>query len=309
MVIWDAFRNGLIKVWENKILALILFIFKLFFAFSLLIPAYYMFNRTFYFSPSADNFLKGYDFSLLVDFFAYWSKSIGLYRVLFLFTILILAIGYIFLSGGLWGGLCQNLREGKQRFRGEKFFGDCGRFLWSFFRIFIFICILYVLVFILGMLIYSLIGSIAGKELSVTGHILILIIGLIIFAILFMWVDMLGDYMRIYRITFEEKKLRKILKPSLRFIFTNFDKTVLLYYLLSIILLGTLAIYFGLNKTLHLQPANGLMVLSVFIWQQAYSLFRSFYRLVYYSSQLILFDRISIMDSIEKEGNLGEIGV
>lgn len=289
---WEAFRNGIARVWENKILALILFLFKVFFAFCLLIPAYYMFSRTFSFSPFAENFLKGYDFSLLVDFFTYWGRSIGLYRVLFLFIILISILGYIFLSGGLWGALFQNLREGKQKLKGEKFFGDCGKYFWSFFKIFIFICIIYILAFILGILIFSLIQAIAGKELSVSGHILFFAAGLVIFAVIFMWADMWGDYLRIYRVTSDERKLRTILKPSLRFIFRNFGKTILLYYLLSIILLGTLAVYFGLNRALHLQTANGLMVLSVFVWQQAYSLFRSFYRLVYYSSQLILFDKI-----------------
>lgn len=292
MVMWEAFRSGLVRVWENKILALILFIFKVFFAFCLLIPAYYMFARTFSLSPLAENFLKGYDFSLLVDFFTYWSKSIGLYRALFLFTVLISVLGYIFLSGGLWGALFQNLREGKQKFKGEKFFSDCGKYFWSFLKIFIFGCIIYFLAFLLGMLIFTLIQAVAGKELTVTGHVLIIIAGLVIFAILFMLADMWGDYLRIYRVSSEEKKLRAILKPSLRFIFRNFGKTILLYYLLSIILIGTLAVYFGLNRALHLQAANGLMVLSVFIWQQAYSLFRSFYRLVYYSSQLVLFDKL-----------------
>lgn len=292
MVIWEAFRNGIARVWENKILALVLFLFKLFFAFSLLLPAYYMFSRTFSFLPSSDNFLKGYDFSLLADFFVYWSKSIGLYRMLFVFIFLISVVGYIFLSGGLWGGLFQHLKEGKQRFKAEKFFGECGKYFWSFFKIFFFICIIYILAFVLGMLIFSLIQAIAGKELSVTGHVLVLIAGLVIFGILFMWVDMWGDYLRIYRVTAEEKKLREILKPSLRFIFVNFGRTVLLYYLLSIILLGTLIAYFGLSKVLHFIPADKLLILSLFLLQQAYSLFRSFYRLVYYSSQLVLFDKL-----------------
>jgi len=291
MAVWQAFRHGLERVWENKILALISFSFKAFFAFSLLIPAYYMFNRTFSFSPSSDKFLKGYDFSLLVDFFVYWSRSIDLYRVLFLFTVLVAVAGYIFLSGGLWGTLFQNLREGKQKFKGEKFFGDCGRYFWSFFRIFIFICIIYIVAFILAMLIFSLVQGIAGKELSVTGHILILAAGAAIFAILFMWTDMWGDYIRIHRITSEERKIRALVRPSLKFIFRNFGKTILLYYLLSIILLGTLAAYFGLNRLLHFVQADELLILSLFILQQAYSLFRSFYRLVYYSAQLSLFDK------------------
>lgn len=292
MAVWEAFRDGLIRVWENKILALILFLFKVFFAFCLLIPAYYMFARTFSLSPLANNFIKGYDFSLLLDFFTYWSRSIGLYRVLFLFTVLISVLSYIFLSGGLWGALFENLREGKQKLKGEKFFGDCGKYFWSFLKIFFFNCITYILAFILGMLIFSLIQAIAGKELSVTGHVLVLISGLVIFAILFMWADMWGDYLRIYRVISEEKKLRTILKPSLRFIFRNFGRTVLLYYLLSLILLGTLIAYLGLSKVLHFIPADKLLISSLFLVQQAYSLFRSFYRLVYYSSQLVLFDKL-----------------
>jgi hypothetical protein len=292
MVMWEAFRNGIDRVWENKILALILFLFKVFFAFCLLTPVYYMFARTFSLSPLTNNFLKGYDFSLLVDFFTYWGRSIGLYRVLFLFTVLISVLGYIFLSGGLWGTLFQSLREGKQRLKGEKFFGDCGKYFWSFFKIFIFICIIYLLSFILGMLIFSLIQAIAGKELSVTGHVLVLIAGLVIFAILFMLVEMWGDYLRIYRVSSEDKKLRAILIPSLRFIFRNFGKTILLYYLLSLILLGTLIAYLGLSKILHFIPADKLLILSLFLIQQAYSLFRSFYRLVYFSSQLVLFDKL-----------------
>jgi hypothetical protein len=251
-----------------------------------------MFARTFSLSPLTNNFLKGYDFSLLVDFFTYWGRSIGLYRVLFLFTVLISVLGYIFLSGGLWGTLFQSLREGKQRLKGEKFFGDCGKYFWSFFKIFIFICIIYLLSFILGMLIFSLIQAIAGKELSVTGHVLVLIAGLVIFAILFMLVEMWGDYLRIYRVSSEDKKLRAILIPSLRFIFRNFGKTILLYYLLSLILLGTLIAYLGLSKILHFIPADKLLILSLFLIQQAYSLFRSFYRLVYFSSQLVLFDKL-----------------
>jgi len=292
MVIWSSFKGGIRKVWGNKLLALILFAFKLFFAILLLIPAYYMFARTFSFSPSSINFLKGYDFFLLVDFLSLWSKGISLYWVYFLTIVLISAFSYIFFSGGLWGGLYQSLREGKQKFNGEKFFGDCGRYFGSFLKIFFFIIIVYILAFFFALLIFSLIHTLAGKELSFASHILILIFELLILAILFMWVGMWSNYLRIYRIFFEEKKLIRILKPSLGFIFRNFGKTILLYYLLSVILVGTLIVYLGLNKILHLLPANKFPVIFLFILYQLQSFFRSFYKLVYYSSHMVLFDKL-----------------
>jgi hypothetical protein len=292
MVIWDSFKCGIKKVWENKILALILFLFKLFFAFLLLIPAYYMFSRTFSLSPFSLNFLKGYDFTFLVDFLHYWSRSINLYQVLFLVIVLISIISYIFLSGGLWGTFFQDLKEGRKKFKGEKFFGDCAKYFWSFLKIFILISLIYILIFFFALLIFSLISTIAGKELSFNVHIIILILDLLILAIFFMWVDMWSDYLRIYRIYFEEKKLRRIIKPTLRFILKNFDKTVFLYYLLTINFLGSLMVYFGLNRFLHFILMEKFLILSLFILQQAYSLFRSFYRLAFYSSQMVLFDKL-----------------
>jgi hypothetical protein len=292
MVIWSSFKDGINKVRENKNLVLILFLFKLFFAFLLLIPVYYMFSKTFSLSPLSLNFLKGYDFSLLVDFLVGWRKTIGLYRVLFLILGAFSVFSYIFLSGGLWGALFRELKEGKQKFRGEKFFGDCAKYFWSFLKIFILISIIYVLAFLLALLIFSLISTIAGKELSHNGHITILVMDLLVLAIFFMGVDMGSDYLRICRIYFEEKKLRRIIKPVSRFILKNFDKTLFLYYFLTIIFLGSLTAYFGLNKFLHFIFMEKFLILSLFILQQAYSLFRSFYRLVYYSSQMVLFDRL-----------------
>ncbi|HEX9911927.1 MAG TPA: hypothetical protein VGB01_01630 [candidate division Zixibacteria bacterium] len=292
MVIWNSFKDGIKQVWENKILALILFLFKLFFALLLLIPAYYMFSRTFSLSPLSLNFLKGYDFSFLVDFLVEWRKTIGLYQVLFLILGAFSVFSYIFLSGGLWGAFFRDLKEGKQKFKGEKFFGDCAKYFWSFLKIFILISLIYILAFLLALLIFSLISTMAGKELTYNGHIVILVLDLLVLAIFFMWLAMWSDYLRIYRIYFEEKKLRRIIKPTLRFILKNFDKTVFLYYLVTIIFLGSLMAYFGLNKFLHFVFIEKFLILSLFILQQAYSLFRSFYRLVYYSSQMALFDKL-----------------
>ena len=292
MVIWSSFKDGIKKVWENKILALILFLFKLFFSFLLLIPAYYMFSKTFSFSPSSVNFLKGYDFSLLIDFLFHWGKGISLYFIWFLLIGLISILSYIFFSGGLWGAFFQDLKEGKQKFKGEKFFGDCAKYFWSFLKIFILISLIYILAFFFALLIFSLISTIAGKELSYNGHIVILVLDILILAILFMGVDMWSDYLRVYRIYFEEKKLRRMIVPTLGFIFKNFNKSVLLYYLLSVIFLSSLIVYFGLNRFLHFILMEKFLILSIFILQQVYSLFRSFYRLVYYSSQMVLFDKL-----------------
>jgi len=292
MVIWSSFEGGIKNIWENKLLALILFLFKLFFAILLLIPAYYMFARTFSFSPTSVNFLKGYDFYLLVDFLSQWSRGRSLYWVYFLSIGLISTLSYIFFSGGIWGALLQSLKEGRHRFKGEKYFKDCIRYFVSFLKISIFILICYMIVFFFALLIFSLIHAAVGKELSYTSRILIIIAEFLILAILFMWVNMWSNYLRIYRVFFEESKLILLLKSSFKFIIRNFVKTVLLYYLLSVILVGTLMVYLGLNKILHLLPVYEFLIISLFVLYQLQSFFRSFYKLVYYSSHMVLFDKL-----------------
>jgi hypothetical protein len=292
MGVWNSLKEGIRNVWEYKLLALILFLFKLFFAFLLLVPAYYMFSETFSFSPLSINFLKGYDFYLLVDFFSQWSKGLSIYKVYFLIIGLAAIFSYIFFSGGLWGALYQSLKRGIFRLRGEKFFADGGRYFGSFLKIFISVCIAYVLVLILALFIFSFIHALTGKELSYTARILILFLEILIMAILFMGVNMWSVYLRTYIVFLEERKLLPALKSSLYFILKNFGKTVLLYYLLCVILVVTLLFYIGLNKTLHLLLEEKFLILLLFILQQGFSIFRSFFRLVSYSSQMVLFDKL-----------------
>lgn len=292
MIVWISLKEGIRNVWEHKVLALLLFLFKLFFAFLFLIPAYYMFSRTFSFSPLAVNFLKGYDFYLLVDFLSGWDEGLGIYKGYFLIVGFGLLLFYIFFSGGLWGALYQSSKQEGYRLSGEKFFTDCGRYYVSFLKIFIFIFIVYILILIFALFIFSSIRALTGKELSYTAHVLIFFLEILVMAILFMWMDMWSYYMRAKRVLFEEKKLITLLRSSLGFIFKNFGKTISLYYILSLTLLGTLAVYGGLNKLLHLLPAGKLQVLSLFILYQSYSFFRSFYKLGYYSSHMVLLDKL-----------------
>jgi hypothetical protein len=148
------------------------------------------------------------------------------------------------------------------------------------------------MVFFFALLIFAFIHAIIGKELSHTSRILILSLELLILAILFMWVNMWSYYLRANRIFFEEKRLLRMARSSLNFIFRNFGKTISLYYLLSLILLGTFILYLALNKISHFLPADKFLVIILFVLYQLQSLFRSFYKLVYYSSHLVMFDKL-----------------
>jgi hypothetical protein len=52
-------------------------------------------------------------------------------------------------------------------------------------------------------------------------------------------------------------------------------------------------LYVGTDKVMQGIPKAGFYVLFVFLIQQISSLFRAFWRLVYYSSQIALVDKVS----------------
>jgi predicted transporter len=104
---------------------------------------------------------------------------------------------------------------------------------------------------------------------------------------------MIGDYLRIFYIENFEERFFGLVRKAFRFVLTNFFKTLGLYYLLSFILVLAILLYFGMDKVMQGIPKTSFSILLIFLVQQISSLFRAFWRLVYYSSQIALVDKLS----------------
>jgi hypothetical protein len=123
-------------------------------------------------------------------------------------------------------------------------------------------------------------------------------VSILIFAFLFLLGNMMGDYLRIFYVQNFGERFWGSVKIAFRFLLTNFSKTLSLYYLLSFVLALAILLYFGTDKVMEGMPKTSFYVLLVFLVEQILSLFRAFWRLVYYSSQIVLADKLST----EKEG-------
>jgi predicted transporter len=110
---------------------------------------------------------------------------------------------------------------------------------------------------------------------------------------------MTGDYLRVFHIQDFKERFSVFVKKTFRFLLTNFFKTLSLYYLLSFVLILAILAYFGVDKVMERIPKTSFYVLLVFLFQQISSLIRAFYRLVYYSSQIALVDKV-----LEKKDHL-----
>lgn len=292
--------EGIKNVWTNKFLIGIMFVFKLVFSLILLFPLYLMFSASFTTNVKASNFLTWYDFSLIIDFIYYWRKALSIYIFLFFLLCGIAVVVFIFLSGGFWGILRDQIRKRDENFpaepsrpRMERFFGYCGKYFWGMFKIGLFMIVLYLVALLLFLIFSVVFGAVTGKvnlwEITSWRMMVRILIG----AILFSLTNMIGDYLRIFLVENYGERFSKLVKKTFKFVLTNPFGVLVLYYILSVVLVVVIFLYLGLSQTIERIPGTGFLILLTFIIQQILVAYKSFYRLVYYSSQLVLYDRIS----------------
>jgi hypothetical protein len=292
MLIFTSFVQGIKNVWSNKFLIGIMFLFKFFFSLILLAPLYFMFSASFGANQKALSLLEGFNFSLLIDFVYHWRQTLSIYFLMFFLVSFLAIMVFIFFSGGFWGILRDEAKRKERNLKMERFFGYCVRYFWGMFKIALLQVAFYLIAFFLFLLFLTIFNLVAGEGswLEITSWRVMIKISVLVF--LFLLVNMIGEYLRIFYVQNFKEKFLGFVKRASRFLLTNFFKTLSLYYLLSFVLVLAILTYVGANKLMEGIPKTGLYVLLVFLVQQILSLFRAFYRLVYYSSQIVLVDEV-----------------
>jgi hypothetical protein len=293
MLVLQSLVKGVSKAGANKFLIVMMYLFKLVCALVLLFPLYLMFSTSFGRNVKALNFLTRLDLSLIIDFVYHWRETLSIYLLVLIFACGMVILVFIFLSGGFWGILRDDVRNGAQNRRMERFFGYCGGYFWGMFKIALFLGFCYFIAFILFLFLSAVFNHLAGKadvwEVTSWRILTKFLIGVI----LFLLVNMMGDYLRIFLIENRDERFPFVVRKTFKFLLTNPLRTLSLYYLLSVLLTAAILIFLGFCKAMNTLPQTGLFIFFAFLIQQAFVVFKSFFRLAYYSSQLVLYDRIS----------------
>ncbi len=270
-----------------------MFLFKLVSSMLLLFPLYLMLSTSFGRNVRASRFLSGVDFSLVIDFVYRWRDALPVYLVVFTLVCGLLVIVFIFLSGGFWGILREEIVGPTGNSTMERFFAYCGRYFWSMLKISLLLAVLYFLTFWVFLIIASLLSSVSGKanlwEVTSWRMLARFAIGILLFWL----VNMAGDYLRICLIEDHGERFFKVVRRTFKFLLTNLFGALSLYYSLSVVLLALILLCIGLEQAMDALPDTGLVILLTFAAQQVFVLFRSYYRLVYYSSQLAFYDHVT----------------
>ncbi len=295
----SSIREGVSCVWAAKFLIGLMFVFKLISAFVLVFPLYLMFSSSFGANVKASNLLSGFDPSLLIDFVYHWRQTLPVYFFIFLLVCGIVIVIYLFLSGGFWGSLRDQLKKKELSTTAdppesnlEKFFGYGGRYFGGMLKIALLMIPLYLLAFLLVTIFNVIFVSIFGKVhiWEVTSW--RMIVRILITLFLFLCFKVTGDYMRISLVENNGESFWIVIRKAFRFVLTNASAALSLYYILAIIWLIIFLMYLGASNFIQGILPIGILVLVTFMVQQIYAAFISFYRLVYYSSQLNLYDQI-----------------
>ena len=292
MLVLTSFVQGVKNVWANKFLIGIMFLFKFFFSLVLLAPLYLMFSASFGANAKALSLLKGLDFSLLIDFVYHWRQTLSIYFLISFLVCFLAVIVFIFLSGGFWGILRDRSQGNEGNSKIERFFAYCAKYFWGMFKIALLLILFYLMAFFLYLFFVTIFDSVAGKGswFEITSWRVVIKISVLAF--LFLLVNMMGDYLRIFYIQNSFERFLVFVKKAFRFLLTNLLRTLSLYYFVSLVLILAIAAYLGVNGLMEGIPKTGIYVLPIFLVQQILSLFRAFYRLVYYSSQTVLADKL-----------------
>jgi hypothetical protein len=288
---------GLLKLFiqgfstANRRARMVIYLWLMNFVFSLIIitPVYILVNKEFSRSLLGDTMAEGFGLLWFADL-AYKYKDIpGALAGWVLAPGIIFLFLYIFLNGGLIG----RIADEREIVNFEKFFSDCGKYFFRFFRVFIISLFGYALVVIIQRFIGSLFKIWTKNASSEWPLIISSNLKFLILLLLFSIVRMYFDYVRI-RLVVEDSK-RTVLTSilNLAFIGKRFIKAWILYLLVGIIGLIIGLIYLGISR---IMPSSGYLVMAVFIWQQIYIFSRMWVKLLFFSTeyQFLVYHKTSI---------------
>jgi hypothetical protein len=293
MSILRSFTQGIRNVWANKFLIGWMYLFKLVSSLALLLPLHMMFSASFARNVKAPSLFSEFDLSLLIDFVYHWRKTLPLYVVALILFCGMMVLAFVFLSGGFWGVLRDGTKKVDSNSRMERFFRYCGKYFWGMLKIGVVTAFLYFFALVIFLFCSAVLDTVIGRANiwePASGR---MAIGLLVGVVLFFLVNMIGDYLKIFLIENPGQRFFPTVGKALRFVLTNPVRTLSLYYSLSLVSAAAIFIFLGSAKAVHAAPSFGLFILVGFVVQQMFVVFRCFYRLVYYSSQLSLYDKLT----------------
>jgi hypothetical protein len=281
----NCLKIGFEKLGERKRLVLPFYLANLFLGLLAILPAALLLDSYVGNSMMRARFDTGVEWSLLLEFILEKGDALGSVSGLAIAAPIVYWVVALFLSGGAMALFAEDAK-----YAPELFWGRSARYFGRYLRLALMsipvLAALFSLRFLADLFQWIFTG---GDAYSYTSYWMGWVktgfgyVGLLLFCLLF-------DYARIDVVVNGETKVRKSLWRAVKLIWANPRKTVGLALFLAVI--GALG--FGVFYLLFVafKGSNALILVSLFVFQQLYVLWRMVLRLVGYSSQLELYSKL-----------------
>jgi hypothetical protein len=234
------------------------------------------------------NFLEGFDFKTFFELLIHEGQ--GLHWIFT--TALILAFLYYWASLFLHGGILAVLRSrgitGDLESRGTRFapvfFQGAGKYFGRFFRLAIYSLLLWIILGIVYYLLDLVLKSFTAGGANEKAILFRFLAKPVIILILYFLIRMIGDYARIMIVVEDSKAVFISLIHAIQFVFRNFFKTLILYYLALLTGVGIFAVYWIMQKMIPTQTL--LPILLAFLIGQIFILSRGWFKIALQAAQL-----------------------
>ncbi|MCI0695883.1 hypothetical protein L0337_28265 [candidate division KSB1 bacterium] len=281
-MILNSLKTGFAQVRANKRLVVVFYLANLFFGLLLMLPLRAIVKDFIGNSQMGAKLGGPLDMDFLFEFFKHSSEAVPAFMGLVLIVPAANWLFTLFLSGGALATYA-----GNEKYNAAFFWGNSAKYFGSFVRLTLWSLPVFAVLFCLQFLetgVQRLIfGSDPYQNITYWGgwiKVGLRQLGILLFV-------MVLDYARIHAVLNDERKMRTSLLQGLKFVFGNFLYTFGLALLLLIVGATALVIYNPIANSLA--APNALIVIMLFVWQQAYMIFRTLLRLTTYASELHLY--------------------
>ncbi len=260
---------------------ILVFLWTIYFLFSLLIiaPFYFLLENQFSRSLLGEKLFGGVEMLWLGDLVYKFQDIPPLLSGCMIGSAVLSLLLLVFLNGGIIG----RLAAVEERVTMGNFFGDCGRYFGRLFRVFLLSLVGYIAVFGILSRFISIPFRIWSKGASSQWTTLISSsLRLLVLLLLFSVVKMFFDYVKVTLVAEDSRKTVRATLRNFRFLGRRFFKAWALFLLVGVLFVISTIVYLAVAKAM---PKAGIGPLLLFLWQQAYILVRLWITILFFATE------------------------
>ncbi len=260
---------------------ILVFLWTIYFLFSLLIiaPFYFLLENQFSRSLLGEKLFGGVEMLWLGDLVYKFQDIPPLLSGCMIGSAVLSLLLLVFLNGGIIG----RLAAVEERVTMGNFFGDCGRYFGRLFRVFLLSLVGYIAVFGILSRFISIPFRIWSKGASSQWTTLISSsLRLLVLLLLFSVVKMFFDYVKVTLVAEDSRKTVRATLRNFRFLGRRFFKALALFLLVGVLFVISTIVYLAVAKAM---PKAGIGPLLLFLWQQAYILVRLWITILFFATE------------------------